>query len=155
MSPTTCRFLCTQGGRDSSAALSPPRPRLRPPSIGRDGVPNPPKTRRSFQRAAAHVHRTASLSTSTNAVPYHNALHLRLPAGRHRQPQQQVSVGVCDEERQRSPSSRWDGLLCSELLSRLARYFPAVAVFTVSAESEYVPTEGADGIDPERTADLN
>src|SRR5256885_9699264 len=72
----------------------PPGTRLRTSSIGRDGVPDPPKTRRSFQRAAAPVHRTASLSTSTNAVPYHNALHLRLPAGRYRPPQQQASVAV-------------------------------------------------------------
>src|SRR6267378_325830 len=62
--------------------------------------------------------------TSTNAVSYAEVLNPGLIAGRHCQPQHQVSVGVQHVERQASLSSG------GELLPRVARYLPPVLVGT-------------------------
>src|SRR2546423_12350164 len=83
--------------------------------------------------------------TSTNAVSYAEVLNPGLIAGRHRQPQHQVSVGFQHAERQTSLTSG------GELLPRVARYLPPVFVGTRAAEGECHPGEGPADIDPGRT----
>src|SRR6267378_6501261 len=89
-----------------------------------------------------------SCVTSTNAVSHTEPLNPYFIAGRHRQRQQHVSVSVCDEERQLSPST------CGDLLQSEARYFPLVLVDTGAAEGECLPAEGPADIDLGRTGNL-
>src|SRR5881398_698211 len=100
------------------------------------------------RRAASRRAPPASL-TSTNAIPHCEALNPGLIVGGHRQPQQQVSVSVRDEERQVSLVAYRGGLL-----PRLARYIPPVLVSTGSAEGECRPAESPVGIDLGRAGDL-